>query len=154
MKLTLERRYKCENYTIGKLFIDGQYFCDTCEDKDRGLTDEMKEREIIRKKVYGETAIPKGIYRVSMEIVSPKFKSRIWARPYKGIVPCLLNVKGFEGVLIHPGNSANDSLGCILVGENKEKGKVINSQVTWKRLMDEFLVPCPSKKEDIFIEII
>lgn len=153
MVLLLERRFKLESYTIGKLFINGQYFCDTCEDKDRGLTDKMEEEEVKSKKIYGQTAIPRGIYQIDMNTISPKFKNRKWAQPYGGIIPRLSNVKGFEGVLIHPGNTAEDSLGCILVGLNKKRGQVINSQATWKELMDKFLIPCFHKGEKIEIEI-
>jgi hypothetical protein len=65
----------------------------------------MSEDEIKSKKIYGETAVPTGTYKIDMSTVSPKFKNRSWARPYEGKVPRLINVKGFDGVLIHPGNS-------------------------------------------------
>lgn len=136
MYILIDRAYKKATYTIGKLYIDGEYFCDTCEDKDRGLSQAMPEAEIIRRKVYGETAVPTGTYEVSMNIVSTKFKYKAWAKPYGGKIPRILNVKGFEGVLIHPGNHANpDSLGCVLVGQNKVKGGVVNSTDTFHRLM-------------------
>lgn len=64
-------------YTISKLFIDGQYFCDTVEDCDRGLTDNMSLEEIMHKKVYGETAIPKGTYKITLDIISSKFKEKV-----------------------------------------------------------------------------
>lgn len=150
MKLTLKRIAKKPTYTIGKLYVDSKYFCDTVEDCDRGLTNSMSIDTIKSKKVYGETAIPTGIYKVEMLTVSPKFKDRSWAKPYKGIIPRLMNVKGFDGVLIHPGNTAKDSLGCILVGENKVVGQVINSQATWKRLYDTLL----KDKYNITLEII
>lgn len=139
MKLTLKRIAKQTTYTIGKLYIDGVYFCNTVEDKDRGLTNAMTVDEITKKKVYGETAIPSGTYVIDMDTVSEKFQTRAWARPYGGKLPRLQNVKGFNGVLIHPGNTANDSLGCILVGVNKEKGKVLLSQQTFHSLMSKLL---------------
>lgn len=151
MKLTLKRTYTGQSYTIGKLYIDNVYFCDTIEDVDRKLYDSMSLDEIKEKKVYGLTAIPYGTYEINMNIVSPKFKSRSWCKPYDGKVPRLVNVKGFDGVLIHPGNTAEDSLGCILVGENKVKGQVINSQQTFKKLMDNYLTKSNDK---IIIEII
>lgn len=139
MKLLLRRIFKGPRYTIGKLFINGVYECDTLEDQDRGLTSQMSLEEIKAKKVYGVTAIPIGTYSINMTTVSPKFKDRAWAKPYKGILPRLENVKGYEGVLIHVGNKAEDTLGCILVGENKVKGQVINSTATFYELMTVLL---------------
>ena len=127
MKLRLRRIARKGTYTIGRLYVSGARFCDTLEDTDRGLTDAMTEAQIRRVKVYGRTAIP--------------------------AVPRLLSVKGFDGVLIHPGNTDADTLGCILVGENKQVGKVLNSQATWARLMDRHLVPAAKKGEDITITI-
>jgi hypothetical protein len=139
MKLLLRRIFKGPRYTIGKLFINGVYECDTLEDQDRGLTSQMSLEEIKAKKVYGVTAIPTGTYSINMTTVSPKFKDRAWAKPYKGILPRLENVKGYEGVLIHVGNKAEDTLGCILVGENKVKGQVINSTAAFYELMTVLL---------------
>lgn len=139
MKLLLRRTFKGPNYTIGKLFINGIYECDTLEDTDRGLTSQMTLEEIKAKKVYGVTAIPTGTYNINMTTVSPKFKDRTWAKPYKGMLPRLENVKGYEGVLIHVGNKAEDTLGCILVGENKVKGQVINSTAAFYELMTVLL---------------
>lgn len=125
MELKVKRLYKKSEYTIGKMYIDGEYFCDTVEDTDRGLTSEMTYEEIARRKVYGKTAIPIGRYDVAISY-SPKFKRSL---------PLLLSVKGYSGVRIHNGNTAEDSLGCIIVGENKIKGCVINSRQTMERLM-------------------
>lgn len=136
MKLLLKRIAKMEKYTIGKLYIDGKYFSDTLEDVDRNLTSTMSKDEIAKVKVYGKTAIPTGTYVVDMNTVSPKFGERSWAQPYKGKVPRLQDVPGYEGVLIHPGNTADDTLGCILVGRNKVKGQVVESQDTFKALME------------------
>ena len=150
IKLTLKRRYRGSQYTIGSLYINNQYFCDTLEDRDRGLSQQMSLDNIKLKKVYGSTAIPTGTYRISMNITSNKFGSRSWAIPYKGKIPRLLNVPGFDGVLIHPGNTDKDTYGCILVGENKVKGQVINSQNIWKKLMEKLL----QDKENIILTII
>lgn len=136
MKLLLKRIAKMEKYTIGKLYIDGKYFSDTLEDADRNLTNTMSKDEIVKVKVYGKTAIPTGTYVVDMNTVSPKFGKRSWAQPYEGKVPRLQDVPGYEGVLIHPGNTADDTLGCILVGRNKVKGQVVESQSTFKALME------------------
>lgn len=134
MDILIKRRYKGTSYTIGSLFIDNVYECDTIEDIDRNISDSMNESEILSKKVYGRTAIPYGKYEVTLDVVSPKFKGRTWAKFCNGKLPRILNVKGFDGILIHVGNTDKDSLGCIIVGENKVKGKVINSTVTFRNL--------------------
>lgn len=126
MELKVIRQYRKSEYTIGKMYVNGQYFCDTVEDCDRGLTDEMSEEYIKARKVYGKTAIPTGTYNVILSY-SPKFKKTL---------PLIKDVKGFSGIRIHSGNTAEDSLGCILVGENKIKGGVINSRATMLRLME------------------
>ena len=125
MEIKLKRLYKKSEYTIGKMYINGEYFCDTVEDTDRGLTSDMTYEEIARRKVYGKTAIPTGRYDVVLSY-SPKFKRSL---------PLLLSVKGYSGVRIHNGNTAEDSLGCIIVGDNKIKGGVINSRQTMEKLM-------------------
>ena len=134
MKLTVKRIARKEGYTIGKLYIDGQYFCDTLEDCDRGLEQAMPLDMICRIKVPGETAIPVGTYELSMRNISPKYSKKKAFAFTGGVMPRLLNVPGYEGVLIHSGNTAADSEGCILVGENKAVGKVLNSMATFKRL--------------------
>lgn len=134
MELTVTRRYKSLLYTIGKLEVNHSYFCDTLEDPCRQLDDSMTHEQIQQIKVYGQTAIPTGTYKIDMDTVSPKFKDRSWARFCGGKLPRLLNVKGFEGVLIHVGNKPEDTLGCILVGQNKVKGQVINSTATFEKL--------------------
>lgn len=136
MKLLLKRIAKKPKYTIGHLYIDGKYFCDTIEDKDRGLTSSMGAVAIQSKKVINETAIPTGTYKVSMNTISPRFQNTSWAKKWKGIVPRLMDIPGYMGVLIHPGNTEKDTSGCILVGQNKQVGRVINSQTTWHSLME------------------
>ena len=153
MELKLKRIAKKATYTIGKLYVNGTYFCDTLEDKDRGLTSSMSVEEIKRKKVPSTTAIPTGIYQVTLNVVSPKYKS---VRKYSfcdGKLPRLLNVKGYEGVLIHVGNTDKDSAGCILVGQNKVVGQVINSTLTFQQLYN-ILDKANKKGEDISIEIV
>lgn len=129
MKLTLKRIALKQTYTIGHLYIDGKYFCDTIEDKVRDLKKEPK--------VKGQTAIPYGTYEVITNVISPRFKDRSWAKPYGGKVPRLVHVPGFEGVLIHPGTDQNSTSGCLIIGQNKIKGKVINSQKTFYALMSK-----------------
>lgn len=153
MELLVRRRYKGSTYTIGSLYVNGVYECDTLEDPDRGLTSEMALEEIKSKKIYGNTAIPTGKYSVSMSVVSPRFKDRSWAKPYSGKIPRLLDVKGYEGVLIHVGNKATDTSGCILVGENKIKGQVLNSTACFMELMTQ-LLKAHLKGEPITIEIV
>lgn len=142
MKLELERRFLGESYTIGSLSIDGKKFCDTLEDKVRDLN-KNGVFDGDEKKVYGETAIPYGTYDVVVDY-SPKFKREL---------PRLQNVKHFEGILIHRGNTAEDSAGCILVGENKVKGKVINSTPYEKELV-RILKEAQDRKEPITIKIV
>ena len=135
MKLVLKRINNQDNYCEGKLYIDGIYQCDVIEDVDRGLTNEMSITEIQSKKVYGETAIPKGNYQITLDVLSPKFKDRSWATFCEGKLPRLLDVPGYEGVLIHVGNDPiTDSLGCILVGQKTKDGWVSNSTQTFKNL--------------------
>lgn len=139
MEITVKRVFKGPNYTIGHLYVNGTYECDTLEDPDRGLTDSMTVQEITSKKVYGNTAIPTGTYDIDMNTISPKFKDRSWAKFCGGKLPRLVNVKGYSGVLIHVGNKAADTLGCILVGDNKVKGQVINSTSTFQQLYLQML---------------
>ena len=135
LNLKLDRRYKCNGYTIGHLYVDGKYFCDTIEDVDRGLSDTMTEAEIKAKKLKSITAIPTGVYYVNMTTKSAKFGDKpFYRQTCGGKLPRLLGVKGFDGILIHCGNTAKDTDGCILVGENKVKGQLINSRETFQRL--------------------
>lgn len=136
MKLTLKRIAKKQTYTIGKLFIDGEYFCDTIEDKDRGLTQNTPLATIKKIKVKSETAIPTGTYKVTLNIISPKMsKSKFYLdNANGGRVPRLLSVPGYDGVLIHVGNYATQSAGCILVGINDVVGKVSRSKETFQKL--------------------
>ena len=142
MEIRINRIARKERYTIGNMYVDDTYFCDTLEDADRGLVDTMEIDEILENKLKGITAIPTGKYDVILTF-SPRFKR---------ILPLLLNVKGFEGIRIHPGNTAEDTEGCLLVGENKEKGKVLNSRATFERLM-AILLGCEKRKEKINITI-
>lgn len=139
LNIRIDRIAKKSTYTIGKLYLNGVYFCDTLEDTDRGLTQGMPLQKIKDLKIKGATAIPKGKYKVTMNVVSPKFSKRATYQFCQGKLPRLLNVDGYEGVLIHIGNTAKDTEGCILVGQNKVIGQVINSTVTFKKLYAEML---------------
>lgn len=126
MEILVKRIAKKETYTIGKMYIDGKYFCDTLEDKDRGLSQSMTEEEIRKRKVYGLTAIPTGAYKVIVN----------YSERFGKLMPLLLDVKGYAGVRIHSGNTPSDTLGCILVGRNTAKGMVTESRKTFLRLME------------------
>lgn len=142
MKMLLKRRFLGDNYTIGTLYIDGIRFCDTLEDKNRDVNKNGKFDKG-EKKVQGETCIPYGTYKVTLNL-SPRFK-----RP----LPRLMDVPDFDGVLIHRGNTAKDTQGCILVGENKVKGKVINSTPYEVELVRR-CADAIANKEEITIEIV
>jgi hypothetical protein len=132
MKLKLYRKFLGNKYTIGKLFINDEYICDTLED-------------VVRSegaKVYGETAIPYGTYEIVLTM-SPRFKK---------VLPLLLNVPNFEGVRIHTGNTERDTEGCILVGYNKVKGKVINSKIAFDKVIEQ-LELATINNEKITIEV-
>lgn len=118
MELKVKRRYKGEKYTIGDFFIDGVKICDTLEDTDRGLKQTDSIEHIKSVKIYGETAIPTGRYKVIIN-KSPKFGRDL---------PRLIDVPGYEGILIHAGNTAKDTYGCILPGFNTLVGKVTHSR--------------------------
>lgn len=139
MELLLRRIARRDTYTIGHLYIDGAYFCDTIEDKDRGLRQDMQPSVIRATKRKGVTAIPTGRYRVTLDVRSPKFSQKKYEKNYgfcDGYLPRLINVPGFDGVLIHVGNTARDTEGCLLVGKNTRVGKVLESRVTFVKLYE------------------
>ena len=106
MEILIKRLHKTENSTIGELTIDGKFECFTLEDKERDV------------KIKGETAIPKGTYKVIIN----------QSNRFKRLLPLLIDVKGFEGVRIHPGNSNHDTEGCILVGLNRSVDYITKSR--------------------------
>jgi hypothetical protein len=136
MELLLERIARRDTYTIGHLSIDGKRFCDTCEDTDRGLRQDLPLSVNQAKKRRGVTAIPVGRYRVTLGVKSPKYSKKKQYDFCKGFVPRLINVPAFEGILIHIGNTAADSEGCILVGRNTKVGMVLESTKTFKALYE------------------
>ena len=130
MKLKLKREIFTENSTIGSLYINDVIECHIIEDKDRGLTDSMTLEEINKKKVYGVTCIPYGTYKVVVT-KSNRFSAKAGHDVY---LPLLLNVKGYEGIRIHSGNTAIDSLGCLLPGRIKSVDKVSESKLAFESL--------------------
>lgn len=121
-KVEVKRTFKGTEYTIGKLYIDGAYFCDTMEDTVR-----------TGEKIAGKTAIPAGTYKVKMT----------WSPRFKRYLPEILNVPNFTGVRIHAGNSALDTEGCILLGLNKVKARVVCS----KNAVEFFIDRTPEEYE-------
>lgn len=156
MEIRVRRIALKDTYTIGKMYINGRYFCDVLEDKVRDLNKngEFDNGEV---KIAHHTAIPYGTYEITMDVRSTKFsdfEKYPWAKEYDGYLPRLTNVPLFVGVLLHVGNSDVDSSGCLLVGENKVVGKVINSTTTFRRLMNEYLIPAKNRGEKIYITIV
>lgn len=126
MKIELIRDTFTENTTLGKLYIDGVYFCETLEDKDRGLHQDLTEAENSALKVYGETCIPYGTYKV---IVTPSVR-------LKRTLPLLVNVEGFQGIRIHKGNTKKDTLGCIVLGTTRGVDAVYQSTVQEQKIVE------------------
>lgn len=129
MKLTLNRKFRGSTYTIGDLSVNGKFFCNTIEDTVRELPAVCPNTPdgcscTCKEKIYAETAIPAGTYKVTLQY-SPKYKKKM---------PYLHDVPHFIGILIHSGNTEVDSAGCIIVGNNTVKGKVLESRVTFQKL--------------------
>lgn len=116
--LLLRREVFSERSTIGTL-SGGGFVCDTLEDKDRKL------EEFPNNKQFGKTAIPRGRYKVVLD----------WSPRFQIMLPHVLDVPGFEGVRIHPGNSAEDTDGCILVGSGRGEDFIRNSRATFEKFM-------------------
>lgn len=142
MQLKLHRKYFKDSYTIGDLYVDNIFFCNTLEDKNRDLNKNGKfdNGEV---KVANETCIPFGTYKITIE-TSPKFKREL---------PLLHDVPHFTGILIHRGNSAEDSSGCVLLGENREVGKVLNS-APYEQVLVNIIKHAIAKGEEVSITIV
>lgn len=150
MEIKVKRIFNCDKYCIGKLYVDGEYLCDTLEDTDRGLDQNMILYDIMKTKVKDKTAIPTGKYKINMNRISPRFGlTTFYKSVCDGKLPYLEGVPGYEGVLIHCGNSEVDTSGCILVGYNKVKGKVINSRQAFIHLYTKMYLA----KNPIYIKI-
>lgn len=152
MELKLKRIALKKEYTIGRLYIDGKYFCDTLEDTVRDLNKNGKF-DNGEKKIAGLTAIPYGKYEVTLKVRSPRYsKIQKYMDFCGGYMPRLLKVLDFEGILMHPGTTAKDSAGCILIGKNTIVGKLTDSWNTWKKLY-LLMKSISAKGEKIFITI-
>lgn len=142
MELRLERLWPKAEYTVGRLYIDGEMFCNTLEDK---VADVNRNGEIdgTERKVPGKTAIPYGTYRIFYG----------WSPRFGRNLPRLLNVTAFDGILIHPGNTAKDTAGCILVGRNTEVGRLTQSRLYSDELNKRIDI-AQRRGEPITIEIV
>jgi hypothetical protein len=118
MVITVKRLYKTDNSVIGEMLIDGIFECFTLEDAERPV------------KIKGETAIPKGTYRV---IINESNR-------FKRLLPLLIDVPNFEGVRIHSGNSNHDTEGCILVGQTRNKNYIGQSRKAFDKLFKKMQV--------------
>ena len=141
MKLILKRIAIRQTYTIGKLYIDDVYFCDTIEDTVRDINKNGKF-DNGEKKVHSKTAIPYGTYEIKWTY-SPRFKK---------YTPQLMNVPSFEGIRIHAGNTSSDTEGCLILGENKQVGKVLNSRATINKFYPIIKEACSKGKVTIEIK--
>lgn len=135
MKISVDRKWKKEDYTIGRLYIDGEFFCNTLEDTNRDLNQNLDLNIIRSRKIPGKTAIPTGTYQITLDVKSPKFsKKEFYNTICNGYLPRLLNVPGFDGILIHCGSYASHTDGCILVGYNKIVGGLVNGKEVFTEL--------------------
>lgn len=140
MIIRINREIFNEHSTISKVYINDEYFCDLLEDVDRGLYFTQPLEEILAKKVYGKTAIPRGIYEVAIT----------YSDRFKKYLPLLLNVPGYSGIRIHPGNTEVDTLGCLLPGKSTGT-KVIQSVLTFNKLFS--IIKSTIKTEKVFVAI-
>lgn len=136
--MVLNRVTRTDKSTIGDLYINNEFFCYTLEDFDRDFNKDGDIDDVGEEKVYGETAIPAGTYEVKLTM-STRFKR---------ILPLLINVPHFDGIRIHRGNTAKDSLGCIIVGFTKDKDFVGKSKDA-----EEALIKRLQEFDKIWIEV-
>lgn len=159
MNIVVDRKYKKGTYIISNLYIDNRWVCNIIEDKDRGLHQGMSLSQIKSIKVKSETAIPSGKYQITLKVVSPKFSLKKYYKDFcGGRLPRLLNVPGFDGILIHAGNlttgraTAGMSAGCLLTGLNTVKGALTNTKECFEKVY-RMLKQADAKGEKIWITI-
>lgn len=148
MEILSIRKIFTDKSTISNLFVDGNAEAYVLEDHDKGLTDSMSLEEINKIKVFGQTCIPYGRYKVIVT-KSERFSKMAGHDIY---LPLLLNVKGFDGVRIHAGNKPDDTDGCLIPGMNKSIDFVENSRTAFIKL-NEKINHALKKGEDVFISI-
>jgi hypothetical protein len=148
MEIRIDRAWPKPDYTISRLFVngerfsDGKNYCNSLEDTDRGLTSDMSVDEVLAKKVYGKTAIPRGRYKITVT----------WSPTFKKMLPLLIAVKGFTGVRIHSGNSPKDTLGCILIGRNDKPGWISDSRY-WSNLLQRKIEDALYNGEEVWLQV-
>lgn len=156
MKISVDRKWKKTDYTIGRLYIDDEFFCNTLEDTDRGLHQNLDLNIIKSRKIPGKTAIPTGTYEITLNVKSPKFsKYEFYMDICEGYLPRLLKVPGFEGILLHVADGpkgANLIEGCLGIGYNKIKGGLLNGKEVFEELYKK-LKNAWENNEQIIIEI-
>lgn len=143
LNLKLERKWKKEKYTIGNLYVNGVFFSNVLEDTVRGLRQDMTPEEIKKIKIHGQTAIPSGRYEIRVTL-SARFRRQL---------PILLNVPGYAGVRIHPGNTDVNTEGCLLPGKNDRIGQVSNSRATMAALQKQ-IEDAIYQNSKVYIEIV
>jgi hypothetical protein len=134
MKITVQRDIFTDKSTTSKVYVNDRFQCYGLEDKDRRIEEGGE-------KVYGQTAIPRGTYKVIIDF------SQRFQRP----LPHILDVPGFTGVRIHPGNTAADTHGCLLVGATRNNDAVLSSRFAFDRLMEQ-IESAYDRREEITIE--
>lgn len=151
MKILLDRNYKYPTYTIGEVYVDGDFYCYSLEDTDRGLHVDMPARYFKERKIYGETAIPCGTYEIVIDwsVKFKKYMPRVMWRNQDGK---LVEVPGFSGIRIHQGNTAKDTLGCILFGDWEGGASLVRSKPFTENLCDR-IQKARNKKEKVVLEI-
>jgi hypothetical protein len=145
MNLYLYRKIKKATYTIGKLYIGVEFQCNTLEDPVRDLIDLNDDGDFNdpdEGKIYGDTAIPAGKYRIKMQF-SPTFQR---------MMPYLQDVPGFTYIMMHNLSDVSQTKGCIGVGENTQQGRLVNPRA-WSDLLNSKITAAENNGEDVWIEI-
>ena len=151
MKIILNRLWKYPSYTISRVDVNGTFFCYALEDTDRGLHVDMPKRYFDDIKVLGETAIPTGTYEVIIDF-SKKFQKWMPHVLWRNKNDKLVEVPGFSGIRIHKGNTAKDTMGCILIGDWEGGSCLVRSKPYTDNLYDK-IWKARNKNEKVVLEI-